>query len=398
MSQQRVGIIGEQLHRQPPGGIGVYIRSLLRALAEPSGHSSEGLTAELIVSRGLVLAETESIPQSIRVRTLFTPHRLTVELVHRGLPLLNRSKALRGIDLLHATSLDLLPSDQPLTAFVHDLLWRSWPQAYSARGIEWHERSLRRLIDRAQVLMVPSYAVARELVGAGAAEDSVHVVGEGSDHLPLLPRTVGDNVGQDSPHGQQGQPGPSGMAPYLLSVATAQPRKNLAGLLEGYCVYRSRHMAQGPVDVDGPLRLKLVGPVGWGPQLPTLPEGVEAVGNVTDEQLATLYAGAAALVIVPFAEGYGLPVVEAWRAGTPVLCSSGVPVGSEHADAALVVDDVEDAESIAVAIDELLADGEATARRVAIGKQTAEALTWSAVARRHQELWFAALRQSRGQQ
>lgn len=377
MNAIRVGIIAEQLLRRPPGGIGVYIRSLFGALAGSAGSTSAeqattsiGTTnrAEvgLVLSRGLAADQRMLLPAGTPLSEVLTPHRLTVELVHRGLPVPGSGRARRGLDVLHAASLDLLPGNVPLAAFVHDTLWRSWPDAYTARGIAWHERALRRTIDNARVLLVPSEPVAAELVASGASAESIRVVGEGADHLPLLPREA-DTAGPDG---------------YLLSVATSQPRKNLVGLLDGYRVYRSR--------AANPLRLVLVGPTGWGADLPPIPAGVEVAGAVTDQRLAQLYSGAAALVTVPLAEGYGLPVVEAWRAGTPVICSDGVPVALEHPDAVAITDAL-DADAIAQTIVGVLNDQAATQGRVDTGREIANRLTWATVAQHHLEAWTSVV-------
>ncbi len=370
MNRFQVGIVAEQLLRRPSGGIGVYIRSLATALA---AHEARGAVDTcLITSSGITTEDRAELPVSTPLKQLWTPHRATVELVHRGLPVPGSRRVTLGLDVLHAASLDLLPGKLAMTAFVHDTLWRSWPDAYTARGIAWHERALTRTIDRAKLLMVPSAAVAAELVAFGAAADAVLVVGEGSDHLPVVPRECsGESL---TAAGQ-----PSG---YLLSVATDQPRKNLAGLVNGYRAYRSA--------VANPLRLLLVGPAGWGTGLPPLPDGAEVVGNVTDLRLSQLYAGAAALVMVPFAEGYGLPVVEAWRAGSPVICSPGVPVAAEHVDAALIADPT-NAEAIAAAIVSTITDPTETQRRVANGLAIASGLTWASVAQRHIDAWRSVL-------
>ncbi len=65
----------------------------------------------------------------------------------------------------------------------------------------------------------------------------------------------------------------------------------------------------------------VVGPDGWGPGLQPR-DGVELAGHVSPGVLSALYAKAELLAYVPLVEGFGLPPLEAMRAGTPVVAST----------------------------------------------------------------------------
>jgi alpha-1,3-rhamnosyl/mannosyltransferase len=107
-------------------------------------------------------------------------------------------------------------------------------------------------------------------------------------------------------------------------------------------------------------------------------------GHVPDATLAALYGAARALVHVPLAEGFGLPVVEAMAAGTPVIAS---PLPA-NGGAALEVDPL-DCDAIAAAIGTLLGDDALRGRLVAAGHRRAGSLTWRATAAAHVALWDA---------
>ncbi len=149
---------------------------------------------------------------------------------------------------------------------------------------------------------MPSEAVARDIVQAGAPEQAVSVIPLGSDILPDP-----DDVGAAALLERLGVRGE-----FLLSVGTLEPRKNLARLFEAYGVARR--------SLPEPWPLVVVGPPGWGPE-PERGEGVVFTGRVGDGTLASLYARARLLAYVPFEEGFGLPPVEAMRYGTPVVAS-----------------------------------------------------------------------------
>ena len=160
----------------------------------------------------------------------------------------------------------------------------------------------------------------------------------------------------------------AGGAPYLLGVATPEPRKNLRRLLAAFELVRTR---------GGPRRLVLVGSDGWGPtQLHPQP-GVEFRGRVSDEELRDLYAWADALVYPSLWEGFGLPVGEALAAGCRVVCSD-LPVLREVVGEHATYVNPNTPESIAEGIMRALAASPPAASRP---------LTWERTARLTAEIW-----------
>jgi glycosyltransferase involved in cell wall biosynthesis len=158
---------------------------------------------------------------------------------------------------------------------------------------------------------------------------------------------------------------------FHISVGTIEPPNKLPRLVEAYERARRR--------IDCPLLL--VGPSGWGPGL-TPTEGVVLVGPVDDGVLAGLYARARAVAYVPLHEGYGLPAVEAMRAGAPVLASAVPSVG----EAALIVDPT-DVGAIAAGLGRVVAEGWQREELLARGAAHAAELTWANAAARHARLW-----------
>ncbi len=108
--------------------------------------------------------------------------------------------------------------------------------------------------------------------------------------------------------------------PYILSVATREPRKNTALLLEAFLALKKQGRLPG-------YSLILAGGKGWrakalGERLDEAHDNdVIAMGYVTDEDLPCLYAGAELFVFPSKYEGFGMPVAEARACGTRVLTS-----------------------------------------------------------------------------
>jgi glycosyltransferase involved in cell wall biosynthesis len=360
-------IVVEQLRRRAPGGIGTYARGLLQGLgrieAGPGGQpgvapgGASGIDVTLLASR---------------------PGRGADPLASFGLPvvspplpgaLLTRAwdtgllGAPGGFDVVHAVSLAVPRSSAPAVATVHDLAWRQVPDAFPPRGRSWHEAALERALRRTRLLMVPSAATAEALRDAGAPPERVAVFDEGVDHLPppddAATRELLRGLGVESP--------------YLLSVGTNEPRKNLQRLCDAYDRARSRLPELWPMVV--------VGPHGWGGALRPR-AGVVLAGEVAEGVLAGLYQWCRCLAYVPLHEGYGLPAVEAMAAGAPVVAS---PMPSTEG-AALEVDPL-DVEAIADGLVRAAVDGLPREGLIAEGRRRVDKLTWESAARRHVELW-----------
>ncbi len=153
---------------------------------------------------------------------------------------------------------------------------------------------------------------------------------------------------------------------YLLFLGNDKPHKNLEGLLRAWPHVRAAHPG---------LSLVLAG-VAPGR---ALPEGVKAVGWVPEADVPALLALADALVLPSFAEGFGLPVLEAQAAGTPVACSD-LPALHEAGGEAAVFFNPHDAATIVTALETLLGDEEKRNLLRKKGRGRARQFSWDEVA------------------
>ncbi|HRK34861.1 MAG TPA: glycosyltransferase family 1 protein [Candidatus Hydrogenedentes bacterium] len=163
---------------------------------------------------------------------------------------------------------------------------------------------------------------------------------------------------------------------YLIHVGTIEPRKNLLRLLEAY-----RIAAQQGDDFP---QLVLVGAVGWNAD-PILTAIHEMKGNVlrpgylTRAEVILLLRGARACIYPSLYEGFGLPVLEAMAARTPVVTSQTTALPGVAGDAAFYIDPM-NVDSIAHALAEIVVDSDELRRRVEAGRRRAEQLSWEASA------------------
>ena len=133
-------------------------------------------------------------------------------------------------------------------------------------------------------------------------------------HLParvVYPRTL-----FEAPHvGSRSVP--STARPAFVVIVSEDPRKNLSGVIRAF-----RKMPEAD--------LVVIGRTGKSDLMRDLPSNIRCVGYVSEAEKASLIADAYGLIMPSFAEGFGVPIIEALAANTPVLCSD-IPVFREVA-------------------------------------------------------------------
>jgi glycosyltransferase involved in cell wall biosynthesis len=340
----RVGVLLEQCLAPVPGGTGRYSRELALALARtaPAGSAVEGVTAWHRTPLALPLP----------VRRLPLPRRGLVAAWERG-----RGPAVPG-DLVHApTPLHPPRRTAPLVVTVHDAVPWTYPQTLTPRGVQWHRLMVARAAAEADLVVVPTQAVADALARHVALRD-VLVVGEGVSGDLVLPADA------DQRAAALGLPDR-----FLLTVATLEPRKGL------------RELVAALREVPG-IPLYCVGQPGWGDVAVPAGADVHLLGRVPDADLAVLLDRATALVVPSYDEGFGLPLLEGMAAGTPVLTSTAPALVEVAGGAALSVPLPELVDGLRQVLD----DEPLRARLRTAGPARAAQFSWDAAAAR---LWRA---------
>lgn len=373
---------------EPLTGIGWYLYRLLEALA-----SRDDVCVRLY---GPCLVNTPDVPPpvvplpsgpAIEVVTYTVPDDLNLPYawtVRRMRDLAPRLIADDGNQVLFAPNY-FLPTwfdraDGQLVATVHDLSFRRVPWTMRDSTRQDLAERLAGTVERATMVLTDTETVRAELIEEGFAPPekirAVHL-GPGSiaDHL------LGDPVDL-----------PAGTPPrYALHVGTLEPRKDLPTLLEAWRVMRADSSGAAPPS------LVLCGHFGWKSDglAPLVAEGVEAgwlhhFGYLEDRQVASLYRHAALVVMPSVYEGFGLPVVEAMRFGTPLLVSD-IPVLREVADDAAAFAPPGDAAAWAEALATLLGDADRLRALAAAGRRRGARFQWSRTAEQTVEVWRASV-------
>jgi glycosyltransferase involved in cell wall biosynthesis len=218
----------------------------------------------------------------------------------------------------------------PTVITVHDLSWIRYPDTHPAERVKAMNRYFEPSLMKADAIITCSAFVKQELVDVfGVSEDLISVTPLGVEDMfvpqtPPQTRSILDKY--KLAHGH-----------YFLAVGTLEPRKNLVLTLRAY--------QQLPSKIRNSYPLVLIGMQGWGTSAleheiePLVRSGeVLKLGYLPRTELATLMAGASALLYPSIYEGFGLPPLEAMACGLPVICSNSSSLPEVVSDAGILID------------------------------------------------------------
>jgi glycosyltransferase involved in cell wall biosynthesis len=271
-----------------------------------------------------------------------------------------------AVDVVHGTNFVVPPTGHAAAvASVHDLTPVHHPEMCNEATLAY-PGLIRRALGRGAWVHTDSAFVAGEVVAAFRADPArVRVVNPGIPELPHLSEAEAAAA--------LGRLLPPGTGPYCLAVGTAEPRKDLPGLVGAFTEVAAR---------QGDVSLVLAGPPGWGEE--SLAAAIAAspardrivrTGWVDPPGLAALLARATVLAYPSRYEGFGFPPLQAMRAGVPVVATRAGSLAEVLGDGALLVDPG-DHDTLAGALLACLADEALRHRLVAAGTAWSARFSW----------------------
>ena len=364
----RIGLDGKVLTLRA-GGIGRYAINLTRALLAEAAARRPDL--EFVVFTGP--QTSRDVMEEFRgaCEECFLAAKSSVI---RSLALVPAALRRVRVDVFHGmdhVGVPFLGRSGRYVATVHDVIALILPETFTPRHRLVVRSALAMVRRRADLVIVPSSAVKRDVLERlGLPDDRVVVTPEGCEPR-FRPTPCADVLAR------YGLP-----SRYVLAVGTLEPRKNVTTLLQAFARLRRRG------GIDPALRLVLVGARGWldEPIYETvrshgLDEIVHFAGFVDDDDLPAVYSGAALFVFASLYEGFGLPLLEAMACGAPVI-TSNVSAMPEVAGAAAVLVDPRDVDGLAAAMARVLRDDGLRDRLRRAGVARAGQFSWEATARR----------------
>ncbi len=250
---------------------------------------------------------------------------------------------------------------------IHDLSFIRFPQYTEPKNLQYLKKGIYRTASQADAIITISHFSAKEIATfLSVPEERIFTT-----HLG-----VSESFQKPSPkHIEEFRMRNSIIRPYLLTVGTVEPRKNLTFLIE---------LFEQMTNYDGDLLI--AGGLGWRyePILQRIQaspraKNIRRIGYIPDEDLPALYANADAFLLPSFYEGFGLPPLEAMACETPVIASSGGSLREVLQDGAIVLD-CYDIDLWREAVTNILSNNSARNDLIQRGSRVASQYTWAQTA------------------
>lgn len=291
----RIGIDISQIVYQT--GVSRYTVELVENLLKIDQENQYVLWAGSLRQRSLIKAFAAKLPR--KVKLVLTP--LSPKLADWAFNRLDLPLGLENIDVFHASNWTIPRMNCPVVTTIHDLTFLKFPDEHLPYYVAAHKSHLERAKAKAAAVIAVSQATKRDLIDQGFLTDKVQVIYEAASAMFKPIKTK--------------------RQPFILSVGTQEPRKNIQRLIEAWRPLKRRY------------ELVITGKFGWGERTKPI-KGVRLLGFVSDEELVKLYCQTQVFVYPSLYEGFGLPVLEAMACGCPVVTSgvSSLPeIGGEAA-------------------------------------------------------------------
>jgi glycosyltransferase involved in cell wall biosynthesis len=271
----------------------------------------------------------------------------------------------------------------PCIPVIHDLNHEHRPGDIPGRESRYYRRRFPLFAKKAVRVATVSHFSASDIAEKyGISPDKIDVVPNGVAEIFTLP-LPGE---ADETRRQY-----TGGRPYFLFVSNFSPRKNVEAVIRAFEIFR-RNGAGDHVLLLAGRRLYLTREMDRHLKASPYGKDILFTGSVTRDVLRRLYGAAEALTFVPWLEGFGIPVVEAQRCGTPCILSDSSSLPEVSGGAALCVSPA-DAGAIAKAMARLVTDGALRRRLSTEGHTNSLRYTWETAA---EEMWKSVIKATGG--
>lgn len=364
----RIGIEAQRLFRQKKGGMDVVVLEMIRNL-QKIDKENEYYVFVKPDADSACFSETENF------------HLIEVEggnyMTWEQWALPKAVKATH-VDVLHCTSNTApLFCPVPLILTLHDIIFleqlpvKEKGTRYQQLGKIYRKLLVPRIVNRCQKILTVSHQEKKRILDYfGLPEELVQVVynGVGEAFFPVKDPSVREEVRKayDLPER------------YFLFLGNQDPKKNMPGVLEAFGQYAASDPQAALVltAIERPVIQELLEQLGR----PELIDQITLPGYVAFAHLPALYSMATAYLYPSLREGFGLPILEGFACGVPVITSDTSSMPEVAGEAALLVDPTRP-EAISDALQRLMQDPALQDQLIRRGLERVKAFSWERTAR-----------------
>lgn len=362
----RVAVQASDLDHQRIDGTRVYVKELLKRFGNISPETEFFLYHKGVFNPSLAPPEQSNYhPVSLPFSRAWMQTRFAWEMF--------RTRPEKLFLPIQAAPV-LLPHSLQVTATIHDLAFKRYPETFPFADRLKLNFMLEAAVKRADKLIAVSQSTKRDLLEffPDLPESRIRVIYHGFDAELFGRETSKEKLSLKLKNFglEQGA--------YALYVGALQPRKNLVRLIQAFEQVKKNTPA---------LRLVLAGEAAWLAQdivaareASPYRDDIILLGRVSFENLQALYQGARLFAFPSLYEGFGLPILEAFASGTPVLTARNSSLTEVAGDAALYCK-AESVEDIAEQLERLWHDASLRQELVAKGQEQLKLFSWEKCAK-----------------
>lgn len=336
-------------------GVSIYTQKLVEALLSADKENK-------YVLFGGALRRYQDIKSTFPDSKVFLIPPVAADILWNKLHIFPIEKLIGDVDVFHTSDWAEPPSRAFKVTTVHDLYPLKFPKMVHPKVLEAHRRRLYWVKKETDRIIVPSESTKTDLIDLGFREDVIRVIPE----APSLVRASAEKIEEVKKKYHIRQE-------YLISIGVT-PLKNTKKIIQAF--------RMGTAGKD--LKLVLVGRpsnIKIGQE-----RNVRILGHVPQEDLAALISGSRGLVFASLYEGFGIPILDAFACGVPVVTSN---IGSmpEVAGSAAVLVDPNSADSIADGIAKIVRGGKGFVEK---GRIRVKNYSWESAAEKTLEVYKEA--------
>ena len=389
----KIAIDINELINPSPGGVKTYTKEIVNALLKVDQKNKYFLYARKKASRDTKFCVPASKNSFLKILKWPLPFWTYIRFARE---IKKQKPNLLFMPIQSVPFLISKPKKIKIVITVHDLTFLKFPQYFTFKDRFLLNYHTRRAVKMADKIIVPSRATKSDLISLYKIKaNKIKIIYHGY-------RKIYSAAGKGAKAGK-GKKFSAHTDNYILFVGTIQPRKNIINLVKAFEIFKKNFnfppsplFARGrftPPLQEGNLKLVVAGGKGrlWRKTFKRIKkspvsEDIILAGAVDDRKLADLYSQAKVFILPSLYEGFGLPILEAFSCGAPVIASNNSSLKEIVGESGLLINP-NNPKEIAEAIKKIIRNDDLRNSLVEKGKERLKDFDWEKSAREHLEVF-----------